>query len=287
MSSVSNFISKGVNLIKGNTPPPLPAETESNNKDKKSNHNSRNSSRNSSRNQNIKPKNSVIELTNVVVDSGVGVSNNILQDVIVSKPPSRNSNANAIRTPPLIYTNNNGNNGNEPTNSLPLTESHVQQLVMLQQLQQLQQQQQPQPQPQQQPQQLSRPPSITSHHSNVSHLSQRSFNPVHYTNTLDASSLVASAEVVFTNISNNNIHPSNASNASAAYVRSNNGSQHVSRAPSVNGSTHNSVVDSSTPRVLNNIEDNTANQIIEVHEIVSVDTTQAQNVHNEDDEGCM
>jgi hypothetical protein len=117
----------------------------------------------------------------------------------------------------------------------------------------------------------------------VSQLSQRSFNPVHYTNTLDASSLVASAEVVFTNTSNN-IHPSN---ASAASVRSNNGSQHVSRAPSVNGSTHNSVVGSNTPRVLNSIEDNNANQIIEVHEIVSVDIAQTQNIHNEDDEGCM
>ena len=84
---------------------------------------------------------------------------------------------------------------------------------------------------------------------------------------------------------NNNTN--NPSTSSPASVRSNNGSQHVSRAPSVNGSTHNSVVDSNTPRVLNNIEDNTANQIIEVHEIVSVDTAQVQNVHNEYDEGCM
>ena len=281
MSSVSNFISKGVNMIKGNTPPPLPTENVSNNKDEKSSHNSRNSSRNSSRNHNRKSKNSVIELTNVVVDSGVGVSNNILQDVIAPKSPSRNSNVNVIRTPPLLYTNNNSVNGNEPTNSLALTESHVQQLVMLQQLQQLQQQQQPQPQqqPQQQP---SRPPSTTSHHSRVSHLSQRSFNPIHYTNTLDASSLVASAEVVFSNTNNNNVTTDIQS--SPASVHSNNGSQRASRAPSVNGSTHNSVIGSNTPRVLNSNEDNTANQSIEIHEIANVNTTQSQHNQNNQNE---
>jgi hypothetical protein len=118
----------------------------------------------------------------------------------------------------------------------------------------------------------------------VSHLSHRSFQPVNFTNVLDTSSLVASAEVVFTNTSNNNIHPSG---ASAASVRSNNGSQHVSRAPSVNGSTHNSVVGSNTPRVLNNIEDNNANQIIEVQEIVSINSVQPQPSNPDEDDGFM
>jgi hypothetical protein len=77
---------------------------------------------------------------------------------------------------------------------------------------------------------------------------------------------------------NNNTN--NVSTSSPASVHSNNGSQHVSRAPSVNGSTHNSVIGSNTPRILNNIEDNTANQAIEIHEIASVNTTQAQNTQN-------
>jgi hypothetical protein len=271
MSSVSNLFHKGVNLIKGNTPPP---EAESNNTNNHHHHNndnhnnnhndnnkkSNNSSRNSSRNHNIKGKNSVIELTSVVVD---GAINNELQDIMKSKSPSRNSNNNAV-------TNNNENAGN-----LLLTESHLQQLLMLQKLQSLQQPQQQQPQ-QQQPQQQQPPPQPLRSPSSISHLSQHShrsqhsqhsqpsFNPINFTNAVDTSSLVASADVVFTNtntIQSINTHPSNVSTH-------NNNSQHVSRAPSVNGSTHNSVVGSVTPRVLNIIDDTVVNQVIEIHEIV-------------------
>ena len=266
MSSVSNLFHKGVNLIKGNTPPP---EAESNNTNNHHHHNndnhnnnhndnnkkSNNSSRNSSRNHNIKGKNSVIELTSVVVD---GAINNELQDIMKSKSPSRNSNNNAV-------TNNNENAGN-----LLLTESHLQQLLMLQKLQSLQQPQQQQPQQQQPPPQPLRSPSSISHLSQHSHRSQHSqhsqpsFNPINFTNAVDTSSLVASADVVFTNtntIQSINTHPSNVSTH-------NNNSQHVSRAPSVNGSTHNSVVGSVTPRVLNIIDDTVVNQVIEIHEIV-------------------
>jgi hypothetical protein len=106
---------------------------------------------------------------------------------------------------------------------------------------------------------------------------------------LDTSSLVASAEVVFTNTSNNNIStiiqpPTSASVASA---RSNNGSQHASRAPSVNGSTHNSVIGSNTPRLLNNNDDDNANQIIEVQEIINVNSVQPQSSNPNEDDGFM
>jgi hypothetical protein len=61
----------------------------------------------------------------------------------------------------------------------------------------------------------------------------------------------------------------------------------MSRAPSVNGSTHNSVIGSNTPRILNINEDNTANQVIEVHEIPNVNNIQPQPSNAEEDEGFM
>ena len=109
---------------------------------------------------------------------------------------------------------------------------------------------------------------------------------------LDTSSLVASAEVVFTNTSNNNIStiiqpPTSASVASVASARSNNGSQHASRAPSVNGSTHNSVIGSNTPRLLNNNDDDNANQVIEVQEIINANSVQPQSSNPNEDDGFM
>jgi len=267
INSVSNLFHKGVNLIKGSTPPP--SEPELNNKGNR--HSSRNNSRNSSHNQNSKNKNSVIELTNVVVD---GVVNNEVREIISNNLNASNTNT-SVKSTPLITS------GNDGYNNLTLTEAHVQQLQMLQTLQEKQQlqhqlqtpQQPPQLQPPQlqpphlqpphlQPPQLqdsihlsSRPPSSTSHRSQHSH---HSFNPVNFTNTITAPPLVASAEFVY----NNNTPPSlNTSHTPG------NMSQRISRPHSVAGSTHNSVVGSNTPRNLGDLDTTAPNQVIEIHEI--------------------
>jgi len=274
INSVSNLFHKGVNLIKGSTPPP--SEPELNNKGNR--HSSRNNSRNSSHNQNSKNKNSVIELTNVVVD---GVVNNEVREIISNNLNASNTNT-SVKSTPLITSGNGG------YNNLILTEAHMQQLQMLQTLQekhQLQQQLQPPQQPPQlqppqlqppqlqppqlqppqlqppqlQPPQLqdyihlsSRPPSSTSHRSH------HSFNPVNFTNTITVPTLVASAEFVYNNNTTTSLNTSHTPG---------NMSQRISRPHSVAGSTHNSVVGSNTPRNLGDLDTTAPNQVIEIHEI--------------------
>ena len=238
MSSVSNFIQKGVNLIKGSTPPPT--EPESHNKVIKSHSNSRNSSRNHHK----KITNSVIELTSVTVDGNNNI--NELTDIVNNKLPSSNSVPSIKSTPSLV-------NNNEDT--LALTETHLQQLQQLHQLQQLQQLQQQQQQLQQQMRSPSNNLNHTPHtqhsyhsqHSQASLLSQTHFNPLNFTNTISPPVLVASAELTY----NNNSH-------------------HTSRVPSLVGSRQNSVIGSNTPRVINENDPNdptAPNQVIEIHEI--------------------
>ena len=253
INSMSNLFHKGVNLIKGNTPPPSEPELNSNG----NRHSSKNNSRNSSRNQHNKNKNSVIELTNVVVDGAV---NNEVQEIISNNFHASNTNT-SVKGIPLI-TNTTGG-----SNNLVLTEAHLQQLQQLQHLQQLQPLQQQQP-PQLQPPQLSqlqssihlpsRPPSNTSHRSQHSH---QSFNPVNFTNMITVPPLVASADFVFNN-NNANATP----NASHSHTPGNM-SQHISRPHSVAGSTHNSIIGSNTPRNLGDLEPTAPNQTIEIHEI--------------------
>ena len=265
INSVSNLFHKGVNLIKGTTPPPPPSDSDANNKNKRSN----TSSRNSSRNNHDRNKNSVIELTSVVVD---GANNNELQDIINNKMSSSNNTVTSVKSTPSAISNNNSNNA---TSGLLLTESHVQQLQLLHQLQQ---QQQGQGQQQQQQQQLlqqqppSRSASINSHHSHHSHHSHpsqhshQSFNPVNFTNTITAPSLVASAEFIFNN--NNLAHPHPPTPTPGT------NSQHPSKPSSLAGSTHNSVMGAYTPRNINELDNNNnnnnaSNQVIEIHEIDS------------------
>ena len=259
MSSVSNFIQKGVNLIKGSTPPP--PEPESHNKGNKSHSNSRNSSRNHHK----KNTNSVIELTSVTVDGNNNNNNNNnntneLTDIVNNKLPSSNS-VPSIKSTPSLVNNNEG--------TLALTETHLQQLQQLHQLQQLQQLQQQQ----QQLQQQMRPPSNNlnhtphtqhsyhsqhsqhSQHSHASLRSQTSFNPLNFTNTIPPPALVASAELIY----NNNIN-----------ANTNINSHHTSRAPSLVGSRQNSIIGSNTPRIINENDTNDTNdtnQVIEIHEI--------------------
>jgi hypothetical protein len=260
INSVSNLFHKGVNLIKGSTPPPPEPESRLHNRGSRHSSSSNKHGSHGSHGSHGKNKNSVIELTSVVVD---GANNNEVQEIISNSLPTDKSNTSVKSTP--LLTNNNSS-----TTNLVLTEAHLQQLQMLQMLQEKQQQQQQPPQQKQQVQQLptpplqqiiqipSRPPSSISHHS------QQSFNPVNFTNTISAPSLLASAEFVFTNTNNTMIVPPSNTNAIST---PGNMSQRASRPQSIAGSTHNSVIGSNTPRNLGDTETETPNQVIEVHEI--------------------
>ena len=212
MSSVSNFFNKGVNLIKGNTPPPPPSVTVSHS--------------NSKRHHNA--SNTVIELTNVVVDKfsdkdKIGGNNEIISDElkdILNKKSSNNSSNNStsksIRSPSQIL------------DTPVISDFHFQQLQQLQQLQLLQQ--------------LQQTPHLQSH------------TPVNFVNTL--SNPMISADLIY------NTHNSHRSHNTQSMIHT--PSLHGSTNNSVIGGNTPRIL-SSAINEIDNIQNQSVN--IEIHEI--------------------